>query len=406
MPDASRAETAPPPAREPAAAGISVQAVESAGDFAALAPERNRLHDAAEVASVFNSWSWQYQWWRAYGRGRKLVILVASQAGAIIGILPLHLHTSFTLGAKVGILGFVGSGGDTHPDDLGPVLARGRESAAAFALAQAALQRPEFDVLLLNDMDSKSAFPAAMERAARVAEMPCTKQPAQRIAFVDLPRDWPAFIGSLSAQRRQHLRRMRRKLAAAHPSRFFVWKDAAQLDCAADRLAELHRERWQRAGGSESFATAQYMGFHRAIINAFFHRGWLRLYCLKVDGDVAAMTYSYRFRNRVYLVQAGFDPRYSKEGIGSVLLGYALEHAIAEGNEVFDFLRGEHSYKDQLASGCRETVSVTVLRKGFAALAYRLQAVLLPAWKASVRALLARMGGNRGGHRAGNRTAG
>jgi CelD/BcsL family acetyltransferase involved in cellulose biosynthesis len=65
-----------------------------------------------------------------------------------------------------------------------------------------------------------------------------------------------------------------------------------------------------------------------------------------------------------------------------VLLGYALEHAIGEGNEVFDFLRGEHRYKDELATGRRETVFVQVFRRTPAALLYRARHVQLPALKA------------------------
>jgi len=82
----------------------------------------------------------------------------------------------------------------------------------------------------------------------------------------------------------------------------------------------------------------------------------------------------------VYLMQAGFDP--AKANPGRVLLGYALEHAIGEGNVVFDFLRGEHRYKDQLATGHRETQCVRVFHRTGAALAYGLRRIWLPLWKA------------------------
>jgi CelD/BcsL family acetyltransferase involved in cellulose biosynthesis len=271
---------------------------------------------------------------------------------------------------------------------LGPLLAPGYEAAAAAALAEKLLRLAQFDVLELTDLDSESAFAPAMERASRQAGLACTRERAQRIVFVDLPGDWQAFLGSLSAQRRQRIRRLRRKLAARHPTRFFVWRDANSLDRAVDELARLHRKRWQGTGASESFASAQYLGFHRGVVKACFMRGWLRLYCLQVGGQLVAMLYTYRFRNRIYLMQAGFDPAYASFSIGFVLLGHALEHAIQEGNEVFDFLRGEHRYKDELATGCRETLRIMAWRSGPRALAYRLQCIYAPAWKAKVRALV------------------
>ena len=113
-----------------------------------------------------------------------------------------------------------------------------------------------------------------------------------------------------------------------------------------------------------------------------FGRGWLRLYCLELDGEIAAITYCYRFRNRIYLMQAGFDPALAKSNPGKVLLGHALEHAIGEGNAVFDFLKGEHRYKDQLATGYRNSRGVRVFRNTPGGIAYRLRRIWLPQWKA------------------------
>jgi CelD/BcsL family acetyltransferase involved in cellulose biosynthesis len=122
-------------------------------------------------------------------------------------------------------------------------------------------------------------------------------------------------------------------------------------------------------------------------------RDWLRLYCLEIGGEIAAMIYSYRFRKHVFLVQAGFDPAYAKLSPGNVLLGYALEHAIGEGNAVFDFLRGEHSYKQMLATGSRETVSVTAFRQTLGAVAHRARSSYLAKAKAKARQLVSALQG-------------
>jgi len=50
----------------------------------------------------------------------------------------------------------------------------------------------------------------------------------------------------------------------------------AGLDRAVDRLTELHRARWREAGGSASFATSEYVEFHRRTIKSAFPRGWSR----------------------------------------------------------------------------------------------------------------------------------
>ncbi len=370
---------------------ITVRLETSEEAFTALAPAWNRLHSGAAAASAFNSWVWQYHWWQVYGAGQPLRILVALEGDEPVGILPLYEQATQSLGMQVRMLRLVGSGGDTHPDDLGPVIAAGREAAVAAALADALMRLPSADVVFIPDVQPGSAFPDALAEIARRDELAFEAGRAERIDYVDLPADWPAFLASLSASRRARMKSARKKLEAAHATRFFVWDDPAGLDAALERLAWLHRRRWQASGESESFATGSYIEFHRRILKAFFPRGWLRLYCLEVDGEIAAMTYCYRFRNRVYLVQAGFDPALSRVKPGTVLLGHALEHAIAEGNEVFDFLRGEHRYKGELATGSRETRFVRVFRPTLAARAYRLRVLRLPAWKARLKALALRL---------------
>ena len=361
---------------------MALDVLTSADAFASLAPEWNALHAEAAAASAFNSWIWQFQWWQVYGGSQPLRVLVAREGGRVVGIVPLYVQQGRVLGVPVRVARFVGTGGDTAPDDLGPIVARGEEAAAAPALARAALRLRGMDAWRFTDLDPRSPCPAALRAAARELGRPSADGAAVRIALVELPATWEAFLRSLGRDRRWQLRRARRRVAERHRARFFVWDDAARLDAAIDRLAELHRLRWAQAGGTHAFRSQEYLHFHRGVMHSLLARRSLRLYCLEVDEAICAMLYCFRFRNRIYLMQSGFDPALARLGVGKVLLGYALEHAIHEGNEAWDFLRGEHRYKDELATTHRETGGLDVFASTPAALASRARRVWLPGLKA------------------------
>lgn len=366
---------------------VRLQVIVENREFAALAPEWNILHEAAAGASVFNSWLWQFHWWQAYGRGRQLRILHASEHGETIGILPMYLDTVSRFGVRVRVLRSIGTGSDTHPDDLTPLLLPGKEHLAAKALARAVLRLDGVDVVCATDMDPDPAafFVRRMRMEAQVERLAFLAELGQRIKLVSLPGTWDEFLKRLPSSRRARIRSHRRKLESAVRARFLVWEDAESLDQVVGRLVELHRMRWAASGASGSFASTEYVEFHRSVIAATLRRQWLRLYCLEIDGAIAAVTYCYRFRNRVFVMQAGFDPQYARLHPGGVLLGYAIEHAIGEGNEAFDFLRGEHGYKDALATHARETSSVTVMRETLGALAWRASSHWAPALKLRLR---------------------
>lgn len=355
--------------------------------FTELATQWNALHERAPSASFVNAWIWQYEWWRAYGRERPLRLLVATERGQVRGILPLYLDRTWRLGVPATVARLVGTGGDTYPDDLGPVLEGGREREVAAALARGALALSEPDVLHLADLDPATPFASVLEAQALEAGLEAERSLAERIVYIDLPRTWEAYLASVTAHRRARIRSLRRKLAAGLPVRFFVWDDPARVGEALERLAYLHRRRWEAAGApSESFGSAAYLDFHRAVMETALRRRALRLYCLELAGEIAAMLYGYRFRNRVYIVQAGFDPAHARRRIGQAILGYAIEHAIGEGNVVFDFLRGAHAYKDELGTGARETQTVTVLHPRLGAAAWWLYERTLPAARQRLKA--------------------
>ena|SRR5438105_11909593 len=47
----------------------------------------------------------------------------------------------------------------------------------------------------------------------------------------------------------------------------------------------------------------------------------------------------------VQLYLSGFDPALARFSLGTLLVGHAIEEAVREGAEEFDFLRGQEDYK-------------------------------------------------------------
>lgn len=370
---------------------LRVRVIDSDAEFASLARTWEELQAGAARTSVFQSFDWQRGWWKAYGRGRPLRLLVATRGDAPCGLLALYVATEPVMGYPVRVLRLVGTGGDTSPDDLGPVLAPGHEADAARALAGAAVELGGWDVLGVNDLDPGTPFAGALAEAARRASLAYATGRSARISYVELPASFEAWLGSLHRDRRYRIRKARKDLLAAHPdARFFAWTDPATLDAGIDRLIHLHHARWREKGEAHAFSSPEYVAFHREVIHACFARERLRLYALQLGGEIAAMFYMYRFRDALYLMQSGFDPAHARLKPGNVLLGWIVEHAISEGNRVLDFLKGEHRYKDELATGERETVYLTAYRTRPGAWVFRARRQVLPAVKAHVLRALGR----------------
>jgi CelD/BcsL family acetyltransferase involved in cellulose biosynthesis len=337
-----------------------VQLVCNVRQFSALAGEWERLNGEAATTSLFNTWMWHFAWWEQHGRERALKILVARRAGAASGILPLYLEKGGVLGLGLRVLRLLGTQGERNPYNVGPLFERGGELAAARLLAHALLAMRGYNVLQLADMDAGIPLAMAVAQAAQARGLRYEVQRAQRLVHLQLPPSWNAYLASLSSQQRARLRHRRHALLGAHPTRFFVWHTG--VDAMLNSLALLRRMR--SGSGAE-----QHPSLQRATMCEALREGRLRLYCLQIDGRIAAVACAMRLRDRMVVMQTELDPRYAPWHPVSALLQYAIEHAIDEGAKGFDFLRGQQDFDDDLAAG-NEQIRVTVFRSAIAAAAF------------------------------------
>ncbi|MGH7945633.1 MAG: GNAT family N-acetyltransferase [Opitutaceae bacterium] len=362
---------------------IVIRPVNTVEGFAALRKDWNALLDVGEDASVFVSWEWQYHWWRHYGKQHRLRILTAWVDGRLTGILPLYIQaTTLYRAFRANLARFVGTGGDTSPDYLGPLLAPAAAEHTAQAFADYVVDGlAGWDVLDLSDLSDASRFRRALAQRCEASGRAYASSVSARIAYIPLPASWDEYLAGVHRDRRYTIRSTRKKCETQHGGRFYVWTEEDGIDAILDQLIALHHGRWRQKGEPHAFSSPEYVGFHRDVIHACARRGWIRFYCLEANGVPLAAFYCYRFRNQIFYFQGGFNPDYDRLRPGLVLIGYAVEHAILEGNTVFDFLRGEHAYKTQWAKSLRQTHGVTVYRPGLAAWLYRMRGERIPAAK-------------------------
>jgi CelD/BcsL family acetyltransferase involved in cellulose biosynthesis len=371
---------------------VNLRIVEDIEGFRALQDAWTRLLAQAQAPTVFNTWEWQFLWWKHYGDNQPLRIVVVSEGEEIVGILPLYIQTRRVWGRlPVRVARFVATGGDTAPDYLGPILHRDHAEEASSRLATfLSTEFQGWDVMVLTDISQGSAFESAMLRIWAANDQSVEWGISARISYVQLPPSWQDYLATLDSKRRHTMRSGRQKLEAVPGARLFRWDDADTLDQAVDRLIELHHARWRGRADKYAFSSSEYVNFHRELMRVLAQRGWLRLYGVAIGDDVVAMLYCYGFNGTVSYFQGGFDPAYQNLRLGTCLIGYAIERAIAEGGSEFDMLRGEYDYKKQWAKEVRQTQCLTVYGNNPATFVYRVANNYIPRLKTVVKQLVAR----------------
>ena len=65
-------------------------------------------------------------------------------------------------------------------------------------------------------------------------------------------------------------------------------------------------------------------------------------------------SYGFRYGDKFYFYQSGFDPGYARQSVGLVALGLTIKAALEEGAMEYDLLHGDEEYKFLWAHQTRE----------------------------------------------------
>jgi CelD/BcsL family acetyltransferase involved in cellulose biosynthesis len=83
-----------------------------------------------------------------------------------------------------------------------------------------------------------------------------------------------------------------------------------------------------------------------------------------LDDRIIAALYGFEFRGRIFYYLGGFDPQFSKLNPGTLIIGHAIEEAIRDGANEFDFLRGQEKYKYAWGAKERKSFRVIAVNRG------------------------------------------
>jgi len=311
----------------------------------ALEPEWDRLLEQCP-ATVFQSFEWLRAWWRHFGGSRSLDCVVFRDRGVLVGIAPMLREQVRVLGIPiVRRLQFLGVGLSDYLDVL---ILPGYEEFVLNHLIQELLSTGnEWDVLDLEDVRETSVlvkrFPVMLEEAG-IGAYPYQFNVCPRLTLSD---SWEGLLHHLGPNTRQNIRRKLRRLKEHGMQVEVLACPADNIDQGIETFSEIHRKRWTSLGHPSAFDNPAVRLFHTDVARAFSRRGWLRLYLLKVNGEYVATSLNFNFHHTMYMYQCN---AYASREImrlspGTTLRAVTMKKGIAEGMRVFDFLRGDETYK-------------------------------------------------------------
>ena len=352
---------------------MNVELIRSEAGFLALREPWNALAAAAAYPNVFTTFDWQSIWWNWYGKtaGRsELFVLAIRKDGELIGIVPFYRRrrrVPFFLGKH---LNFIGFGGRTCPEYLGPVVRQGFVDDVADVTAEFLKSHPtEWDSLFIEDYALDD--PAAVALAERLKPAFASYSGTGEIRYIlPLFESYEDYLKSLGTHNRKRKRSGMNQAKKKYGARIEIQR-VENLDEWFPTIIQLTTEARSRHAQSSPMLEADYAGFHRELLRTLLPLDRALVQFLYFDDRPVASWYVFLLSGKCYAYQQGFQPGI-KGSPGDVGTLFLLDHLMERGFSEFDFLRGLEWYKTLITKQFRETAWLNVFRKpGFAFLLRR-----------------------------------
>jgi len=332
--------------------------------FAALKSEWNQLLQRSRYNTIFLTYEWQTTWWDCLGEGDLWIVAFRrADNNELVGIAPLYLVTPargrWTGKRKFNLVGCI-----EVSDYLDMIVAKGWEQQVygSFYAWLCSPDAPAWDVLDLCNLPQDSLthqeFHTFLDPSVYHVEI---KQEDVAPQFV-LPLHFETYLQEQVEKKQRHeIRRKQRRVERETEVNFYYVGPQDNLVAEIDDFVALQQA--SREDKAE-FMTPEMRHFFGKMAQRMQEAGWLRLCFLTINGEKTASLLGFEYNRRYLLYNSGYDPEaYPHLSPGWVLVAYAIQYAIAVGDQVFDFMQGNEDYKYRFGSQDYAVMRVLVSRK-------------------------------------------
>ncbi|MDQ6818214.1 MAG: GNAT family N-acetyltransferase [Actinomycetota bacterium] len=351
----------------PRSAALRLETFTSFDDAEAIAPQWDALV-ARLSGSLYMTFSWCQVWWRHYGAGRELRLIMIHADEELVGVLPFFIDRLWLPAGRTRAAKLIGSDSVIAVVDA-PVVLEVAEEAFALAVSQLFLD-DRADMVHVGPLPGEAAGVAAIRRScsgmAGIAQIIRDREAGSHTLF-ELPEGFDAYLRGLSKNHRSNYRRNLNKLDKTFRFEVDVVRDADALECEFEAFVEMHQAQWQavnKLGHFDDWPGSR--EFSRDLVRTLAQTDHVRLVRLLADDRVVAYYWCFAMNGVYYwrLPARVTGQEWDRFALGRVGLIKMMQVAATEGATAIEAGSGRYEYKEQLNAKSLPLRSITLCRRG------------------------------------------
>ncbi len=317
-------------------------------------PHWRELLSETPSANPFQTLEWLEAYWKHFGEGQQLRVLLEIDSGELVGVVPLTVKRENTGAGSLRFLTYVL---DYWGSFYGPI---GRDPQRTLTAALDYLRgtKRNWDVMELRWVGAFGTKVSTIEAAMADAGFSFCRTDPEVTSVIDLSGTWEEYLASRTTKFRNNSRRWAKRVAKRGEVRYERFRPAGELAGDGDPRWDLYEQcldiaasSWQNESDTGTTLThAGVAAYFRDMHEAAARTGCLDLNLLYINEEPVAFAYNYFFDGYVYGSRIGYKQEASRDGAGNVLYMKIIEDCFARGDWLYDMGPGSVEAKRYLRS--------------------------------------------------------
>ena len=327
---------------------MRVEEVTTFEGFRSLEPVWNGLLGRSDTDVPFLTFEWLTAWWKSFGAGRELFILLVKDGGDIVAIAPLMKVKKTWRRVPVKAVSFMAN---EHSYRSGIITASQDAKAAELILNR--VLESSCDLACLDLVVKGSAAHAAIQRVLSRGKIPHVELGSDVSPYISLSGTWEDYLKRRSRNYRSKINLVTNQLKRSGQYGIARYTVSGVPD-ALDKLLSISKMTWKYREGTAIASRPESADFYRLLAAVAASKGWLNINILEVRNTPVAFIYNLVYKGKAFFMKTGFDERYRSLSSGDFLNHQAIRECFERNLVEYDLLGDVEPYKLKLASACRE----------------------------------------------------
>ncbi len=316
---------------------MKIERIENIDALLDFRTEWERLFEQAKTNNVFLTFEWMSLWCKYLCKEVRPLILAFKENGRYLGIAPLMIRRGKKFNLPIRKIEFLSA---SDADRLDFIIPDRKEEVLRELFRFFFEDYIEWEILEFSDIPDFSSSAESSEGDGGLSSTSSLK---------GLKKDF----------RRINNRLLRLGLKAGF-ERFTELETAKGL---LQEMIEIENKSWKGSSGVGIFSNKDKVSFHKELIEALAKKDMLDIAILRLDKNIAAYIYSFKFNSTCQGYNMAYLPEYSHLSPGVLLIHFLIEDFFLKGGREFDFLKGDEPWKQRWTNLYRTHFRIRVFNK-------------------------------------------